>query len=514
MPTYTLTVIDTPGIQPYIFGSNRLRENIGASELVRCATTTWPLECLQAAGDTNVQAGELNHDLHIEDGKIAAEVIYVGGGNALILFREPERAVEFTTALSRRLVEEAPGLELAVAHTSIEWEHLTAGVADAMQALARAKHNRPPSAPLLGLSVTAACESTGLVATAPVKTKGTSYPASDAVRAKVQMVETAETRLRRIFSADFHRSGYHFPRDFEDFGQEGENYIAVVHADGNSMGQFFRQLAEQHRGQPRAYISAVRQASQAVEQASKLALNQVGGALLAPGLADRNKFRPLVFGGDDLTFVCDGRLGLTLAALYLEAFETATASIAVLGKRYACAGIAVVKTHYPFARAYSLCEMLAKNAKSYVAECKKQGEADFSALDWHFAATGLLGSLEEIRHREYRVPQGQLEMRPLRLREAGREWRTWPTFVRVVEKFGEQAQEQRNKVMRLREVLRAGAEAVRQFRGGFGVSLPQIDPAIKDFEETGWHSQRCGYFDAIEALDFYTSLAGGNDGNL
>ena len=40
MPTYTLTVIDTPGIQPYIFGSNRLLESIGASELVRCATTS------------------------------------------------------------------------------------------------------------------------------------------------------------------------------------------------------------------------------------------------------------------------------------------------------------------------------------------------------------------------------------------------------------------------------------------------------------------------------------------
>jgi hypothetical protein len=30
MRKITVTVLDTTGIQPYIFGSNRLRENIGA----------------------------------------------------------------------------------------------------------------------------------------------------------------------------------------------------------------------------------------------------------------------------------------------------------------------------------------------------------------------------------------------------------------------------------------------------------------------------------------------------
>ena len=34
MAKYTLTVLDTSQIQRYVFSSNRLKENIGASELV------------------------------------------------------------------------------------------------------------------------------------------------------------------------------------------------------------------------------------------------------------------------------------------------------------------------------------------------------------------------------------------------------------------------------------------------------------------------------------------------
>ncbi len=35
MAKYTLTVVDTTGIQPYLFGTNSLRQNAGASYLVR-----------------------------------------------------------------------------------------------------------------------------------------------------------------------------------------------------------------------------------------------------------------------------------------------------------------------------------------------------------------------------------------------------------------------------------------------------------------------------------------------
>jgi hypothetical protein len=48
MLKYTLTILDTTGIQNYIFGSNRLKENVGASEMVKRATEDWVYEALLA----------------------------------------------------------------------------------------------------------------------------------------------------------------------------------------------------------------------------------------------------------------------------------------------------------------------------------------------------------------------------------------------------------------------------------------------------------------------------------
>ena len=153
MPEYTLTVLDTPGIQRYIFGSNRLRENIGASELVRRASSTWPLEILSQITDSNVRdpsSCDLDPQQHIENGSLAAEVVYVGGGNTVILFRERERALQFTAHLSRKLFEQAPGLDLAVAHVPLDWpgDCLGVKVDEAMRQLAQNRRTCQPSVPL------------------------------------------------------------------------------------------------------------------------------------------------------------------------------------------------------------------------------------------------------------------------------------------------------------------------------------------------------------------------------
>ena len=120
MSMYILTVLDTTDIQDYIFGSNVLRENIGASELVRRATRLWPFEEVRKVGKTNVKPdrslsgdpGDLDGNLHINDHNLDAEVIYAGGGNCVILFANKDTARNVVTELSRRVLAQAPGLDL------------------------------------------------------------------------------------------------------------------------------------------------------------------------------------------------------------------------------------------------------------------------------------------------------------------------------------------------------------------------------------------------------------------
>jgi len=86
MPTYTLTIVDTTSIQNYIFGSNRLKENIGASELVKQATQNWVYQALPEPNNMRRKENGWEFDIsqRIENGNLQAEVIYAGGGNAVI----------------------------------------------------------------------------------------------------------------------------------------------------------------------------------------------------------------------------------------------------------------------------------------------------------------------------------------------------------------------------------------------------------------------------------------------
>lgn len=551
---YTLSIIDTSGVQEYIFGSNRLRENVGASQLVEMATNTFL--------DDSLKEAKLKHNRHdttlkqtLDDG-LDIEVIYQGGGNALLLARSEVAAKQAVAKLSRLLLARAPGLEIAATHLTFNWDADAIGgkggvYNQLLDKLGIIKQQHRTSAPLLGQGVTLECRSTGLPAIEFFSyATGDMQAVSADVRAKVdeKTREEAKTRLRSLF--DGIADDYDFSDDFDNLGgtEDQRRYIAVVHADGNNMGRRFQTLLNQYTSAGaanRACLRALQELSAAVAAAGRTALRQTVSTLVEvmeaqdmtarfgqegsadwrmfiAGLPENRSgepilpFRPIVFGGDDVTFVCDGRLGLPLAAVYLAAWEQAAEKLPYGGPAYACAGVAVVKTHYPFVRAYTLAADLCKQAKSTV---KKELKDDASALDWHFALSGVFGPIRAIRDREYTRPNADLlHMRPVLLgtdsRRLALRWRTWPDLRRLIGIFrsdvllnGGERYTNRNKVKGLREALRGGGAAVEAFRLAYQLGdLPALDVSTSKLQQTGWADGRCGYFDAIEAMDFFLPL--------
>jgi hypothetical protein len=401
---------------------------------------------------------------------------------------------------------------------------------------------------LLGLGVTASCLSTGLVAVDSSDRYGvpTSYPVSREIVEKLRAVDSqndaANKELIKTIFEGLELGDYIVPYDVDDLGRtEGRSsYMAIVHADGNGMGARFKEYGKNKRD--REYITAMRELSEAVDKAGINALRKVAARViqLAEGklheqfaITERDgkkyiPFRPIVYGGDDVTFVCDGRLGLTLAALYLKEFEAEKENIPDGKDLTACAGIAIVKTHYPFSRAYQLSEALCSHAKKFMRDEKERLRiSDFSAIDWHIAASGLLGSIGEIRKREYQVAEGTLTMRPLYL-QSDREWRNWDDFSQVVHKFNTHPDwaGSRNKVIALREQLRQGTQKTKQFLQVYGLDknylppFPEAKARNDDFYQCGWiddprkNERICGYFDAIEAMEFYMSFKEKMNGDL
>jgi len=536
MSRLTITVVDTTGKQNYIFSSNRLRENIGASRLLSKSTKEWVEDSLH-----KLKIPKELQEKPIETSQVDAELIYADGGNALIIFRSHRLAIEFTEILSRRVLKEAPGINLLVIHDDFEWEKndLYAVVEELKKnKIDNQKYERITSAPLLGLSVTASCNSTQLPAVDSSDKyisygddeEIDSYLISTETKQKLKAVPEANKHLQNIFANVFEENIYQFPYRTDHLGrsQGDSSYVAVVHADANGMGNRFKThgMGKENRD----YINAIRALSKSINQAGINALKGVAKVIIESikeckivgkiGEFELKSqcylpFRPIVYAGDDITFICEGRLGLELAALFLREFEKQTATDNK--PLTACAGICVVKTHYPFARAYQTSEDLCRAAKRFVKKNKGLDQEVFSAIDWHLATSGLIGSIADIRQREYQIivdgqPQN-LEMRPLRLHSHYNDWRTWDGITQVIKelKQGKEWKDRQNKVMALREILRKGSDiAVKEFLKSYNLArLPLFLDSCGQSEQLsrqGWLDGICGYFDAIEAMEFYISL--------
>ncbi len=166
----------------------------------------------------------------------------------------------------------------------------------------------------------------------------------------------------------------------------------MIHADGNGLGQIFLSFDKDLAAPAgpdslkanRTYLDKLRQFSLALDDCTERAFCKALQKLKPKrGVLP---IVPLVLGGDDLTVVCDGRQAMAFIQAFIEAFEEetksnthiATAMERVSGRDFisSCAGLAIVKPHFPFYAAYTLAENLLREAKTH----KPSSAIDFHVL--------------------------------------------------------------------------------------------------------------------------------------
>ena len=157
--------------------------------------------------------------------------------------------------------------------------------------------------------------------------------------------------------------------DVDKLGQTiGNNHIAIVYIDGNSMGEQFKACQN---------LTETRKLSKNLNEVMRKVYTEFLDFVIGEMdfYMDKNSgfkihkdkdkyiipFRPILIEGDDITFITDGRLGIFYAEKYLELMSSMTLQN---GKKLsACAGVAISKTKYPFFRGYSLRKNYAKVQK-------------------------------------------------------------------------------------------------------------------------------------------------------
>ena len=416
--------------QDYIFSSKRLRDNAARSAEIDFVT----------GHSTRLTRRDFFQEAAGNLYDRAENLVYCGGGHAVLQFEDEKRADEFARRVTKAVMERFPGMELFVKRFCFDENIL----GDARLAAFRRK-----------------------VCAANLRELSRRLEEKKALRrdAVEQASFGVEKLNRRTFQPEPLESawaesleesvatpeGCAYPSRVEHLCGE-DNFIAVVHIDGNGMGTrvnaiydkesesdwegLRKELADFSETVDRDFKSAfLRTAEQVVAYLEKNpeSLNHTPKARQGKDAppSDALPIRPVILAGDDVCFVTMGSIGLECARLFLENLRNPGS-----GERYyACAGVALVHQKYPFHKAYKLAEELCSNAKKFVAEIRKAEKENnvrmekekgvpvhgVSAMDWHIEFGQLRGDLEEIRRAydtedRYRTADGRQKPRRMELR--------------------------------------------------------------------------------------------------
>lgn len=523
-------LFDTRSIQKYIFSSSRLKTQIGASYLVDRIFDDVLLPVIREVCGTAELDDATWREVASPDWTAMpqkARVAYIGGGNAMILLRADagEAAAEIVRRFSKELLVRCPGLQTGAAIGTVDlasdgsWPPKTANRTALVQKLKEQQNTAFPLTTIPYTGLTLAADGTDETATSYDASRKRYIAESEAAKLRVatprpeggalRPARAEQALLEKLAGVltDEEKSRFMenaaFPSELDKLGQkETENYIAVIHIDGNNMGKKFADLTT---------LSAYKNKSQEIRTATIRAFAELVLSMKEdsfPFLAQRkdaegNRYlpvRPLILGGDDMTFVCAAKVAFDCTAFIMKSLLEKGVDT--------CAGVAILPTAYPFFRGYEIAEQLCDSAKGRMRKLANEREGlreeascwlDFLRLHGEQAPT-----LAEIRRQEYRAALGSLHFGPYRI-----DGESHYAFARLRELAEDLAKSlPSSKLKDLRAVLQHGEHEAEKYLEQIrhdGYALPQ--PAgWEAYAAHLWqeHSgrMRTPFVEAIELLEF------------
>ncbi|MCK9159578.1 MAG: hypothetical protein M0P00_03675 [Bacteroidaceae bacterium] len=371
------------GIQSFIFQTNTLKEIVGASELVESICT----------------------DAFNEFGKEKEKVILEAAGNIKYEFSSKEECEKAVLEFPKKVMQMAPGITVSQAVVKYDNNDFKKAVND-LEKYLQAQRNKQYRSMTLGMNGMLRSRKTGLPA---IK-----FEKPEAIDAAT-FAKVNNSKSFKLFKKCFGPSINEKLVTYDiDKITGNNNWIAVVHIDGNGLGRVVEEVGSSS-AELRSFSIDLNKSTVAAAQAAYQVISK------------KYKFdpdniipiRPIILGGDDFTVICRADFAVEYVQAYLREFESETAR--KKHKLTACAGIAFIKSSYPFYYGYNLAESLCNRAKK---DAKKfNSKIAPSCLMFHKVQDSFVEDFEFIVKRELTPQEKQsFEFGPYYLKEKQGNW--------------------------------------------------------------------------------------------
>ena len=355
------------GIQNFIFQSNKLAEIVGASELVEeiCTTKFAQLVCPDSLSVSDSLYDDAKDYLRKDP-----NAILNAAGNIKYIFPSRDECAQVVREFPRMISEYAPGVSINQAVVELDDEQTFSKAVEELERRLKVQRNCHSRSATLGLMGIQRSRTTGLPV---IRIDGKQHFDKSTIS---KLYSDMDGQIRRKSTYNLCKKAFgdqnleegRVAFNIEDITHKND-WIAVIHADGNGLGNVVKKVGndeEQYKDfsdrLDRATVNAAVAAYRSLDLKNEMTI----------------PIRPIVLGGDDLTIICRADLALKYTSVFIKEFEEQTRILLgdiltdknvfikgeVRDRLTACAGIAYVKSSFPFYYSYELAEQLCRAAKS------------------------------------------------------------------------------------------------------------------------------------------------------
>lgn len=353
------------GLQSYIFATNRLKDVVGASQLIKNLTGKYLDAALSVCGVSS-------------DG---IEIIQRAAGQATILIDDRDALERLVTIWPAACAVLAPDLSIQQWYTEVTSTRLFDHLQEGWDALRDRRNLNHASLPELTPPVLRTPAS-GAPAVRIMRRSGGERELVDAAtRRKRRLSEDVEHVVEEFEPGDVRDdwAGMSWALETDDMARGEKTYLSVIHADGNRLGKFLIALAEEARK-----IEDIERVTRLYHRLSdglgEATRNAVIAGLsvcdLAPIRGEIVPARPVVLGGDDVTLLLPSTHAIQFTQKFMEEFQGRTGKLMeelasdygelenILAPLTACAGIVFQRSRQPLIAGAEVSEMLCRFAKN------------------------------------------------------------------------------------------------------------------------------------------------------